>query len=408
MSSLLCLAHFCDTHGPTPLMVTEGLPVGCNSCPQSDNIFVQPSKIGSSTLNTTIGPSALTLSACQNKDKEQGKKVASAFTPPQSPKVTLPHASGVKSNDPGLRWSNNESERKRVSPCDNCALTLPKKTLQEAALASLQNKSPILRTRKLYERVPIQIVDDQSPSKMKATKQMTTSSNKDTCRETNNVSTSAKSYNFNPSVRSHDHYLDYTSTHEPLLPSTFSNVRQSCLRTLSCETLPPSTQSKISHSDPYSSAYSNSNFSLTASAGGPIFFGDPLAGYTIAYTFRIPDANVRGRSRVYALMALTSKREHAAMQAFSYLSTAFRELAQWILTLAELELERNEALKCPTKSGQPLSSFLNDCRKGLHEGGKLILKNRSLAEVVGMPDFFIELHSRFVRLLAEISFLTRF
>ncbi|KAF7552101.1 hypothetical protein G7Z17_g4562 [Cylindrodendrum hubeiense] len=33
MSSLqLCLAHYCDLHGPTPLMVTEGLPASCTVC----------------------------------------------------------------------------------------------------------------------------------------------------------------------------------------------------------------------------------------------------------------------------------------------------------------------------------------------------------------------------------------
>ncbi|KFX86522.1 hypothetical protein V490_09044, partial [Pseudogymnoascus sp. VKM F-3557] len=32
MTSILCLAHYCDTHGPTPLMVTEELPVPCTTC----------------------------------------------------------------------------------------------------------------------------------------------------------------------------------------------------------------------------------------------------------------------------------------------------------------------------------------------------------------------------------------
>jgi hypothetical protein len=31
------------------------------------------------------------------------------------------------------------------------------------------------------------------------------------------------------------------------------------------------------------------------------------------------------------------------------------------------------------------------------------LKARGLAELVGMPDFFIELHARFVRLLIELG-----
>jgi hypothetical protein len=104
-------------------------------------------------------------------------------------------------------------------------------------------------------------------------------------------------------------------------------------------------------------------------------------------------------------MALSTHRERLAMQTFSFLSAAFRDLAAWIQGLAEAELERSES---PRGGGSnyntPTSSFLSGRNRG--SDGKfagMSLRARGLAELVGMPDFFIELHSRFVRLLVELS-----
>ena len=152
--------------------------------------------------------------------------------------------------------------------------------------------------------------------------------------------------------------------------------------------------------------------SSSTSSGGPIFFGDPVAGYTTAYIFRIPDPNARGRRRVYALMCLSPHREWVAMQAFSFLSTAFTQLAGWIQRLAEEELERSENTSSPRNAEDksfptPTSSFLSG-RSRASDGkfAAMSLKSKGLAELVGMPDFFIELHTKFVRLLIELGLLT--
>ena len=165
------------------------------------------------------------------------------------------------------------------------------------------------------------------------------------------------------------------------------------------------------------STFSNGPSSASTS-GGPIFFGDPLAGYTTAYIFRIPDPNARGRRRVYALMSLSTHRERAAMKTFSYLSSAFRDLAAWIQSLAEAELERAEnATRSPLPGGDdrtgslsnhntPTSAFLSGRNRGMD--GKfagMSLRAKGLAELVGLPDFFIELHAKFVRLLIELSIM---
>ena len=108
------------------------------------------------------------------------------------------------------------------------------------------------------------------------------------------------------------------------------------------------------------------------------------------------------------------------MQTFSFLSTAFRELAAWIQALAEAELDRQEELsraadRSPGGSASvarsatgstPTSSFLSGRSRGPDgKAGGMNLRARGLADLVGLPDFFIELHTHFVRLLVELGML---
>ena len=102
------------------------------------------------------------------------------------------------------------------------------------------------------------------------------------------------------------------------------------------------------------------------------------------------------------------------MQTFSFVSSAFRDLAAWIQGLAEQEIERSENSnslqsgddKSVSSHSTPRSSFLSGRSRG--PDGKfagMSLRARGLAELVGLPDFFFELHARFVRLLVELSVL---
>jgi len=109
-------------------------------------------------------------------------------------------------------------------------------------------------------------------------------------------------------------------------------------------------------------------------------------------------------------MALSTHHERLAMQTFSLLSAAFRDLAAWIQGLAEMELDRSEpALSSPrpessTAYSTPTSSFFSGRNRG--PDGKfagMSLRAKGLAELVGLPDFFIELHTKFVRLLIELG-----
>ena len=116
------------------------------------------------------------------------------------------------------------------------------------------------------------------------------------------------------------------------------------------------------------------------------------------------------------------------------LSQVFRELAAWVQSLAEIEAERcdcenlsqystpgggsgysaglREARANSVNGGnEPRSSFLSGRQSGFQEGGLggmggiRGVRSRGLAELVGQPDFFLQLHVKFVEILARLRFL---
>jgi len=517
----LCLAHYCDLHGPTPLMVTEGLPVGCRQC--SDDNVDTVNRSYSSTMPTShpsasdamrklnlnspqSSPAPSSHSEGKNPTKERSEKTISSSaaarvtsksattleTPPHSPH--RPSAgfqdSGTNANglqrDSSFRRTYDDTVTRRANPCQNCALTLPKRQDGNSSeKGRSEGAGPTLRTRAPYARVIGSSSRDMSPPS--SNPQSSTTSDvedeeqpADTHRPAHQRRPTASTTRSSTSSRSnnatHTHYLDYTSTHEPLISNTYSIVRESCLRTLSFETLPRRPHATYSNNGPtspvsamppmynvpagaYGSGYvTSAPTPQSAAAGGPIFFGDPLAGYTTAYIFRISDVHARGRKRVYAFLALSTHRERLAMKTFSFISAAFRDLAAWIQDLAEaeaeLEREREESRSgvaainaayggsagsggfgnggphdgsvglggglgggvtiTPDRetSRNNESSFLTGASRGQglvqRMGGSMgpggfAPKARGLAELVGLPDFFIELHARFVKLLLELG-----
>ncbi|KAK4192182.1 folliculin [Podospora australis] len=497
MTSILCLAHYCDLHGPTPLMVTEGTPVPCNVCyddelhgrsrsgpdrPRSGARMAQESAQATTAITDALrrmnftGPQQRSTSLPATELEAQSHRAAlrrsaqaasataapsgSAIeTPPQSPRLAPgSNAQQQKSRqDSGFRKTYDDYVTRRAGPCDNCALTLPKLQpgSKSGGVESRPERGPTLRSK-----APCALVYGGANTSSPPTSQSSSSvasedeSNSNRPRPSHRRTATAVSVTSRSSESSsltnmnvHNHYLEYISTHEPLAASSFSIVRASCLRTLSLETLPrpPPT----SHASPLSAlstpcaspstpAFVTTHSAGNAASGGPIFFGDPATGYTTAYIFRIPDVHARGHKRVYAFLALSTHRERLAMKTFGFITKAFQDMAAWIQQLAEAEAERIQAESSGSNASSPIlpgpgygsfpepaappvslagaaatsaSSFLMggmggglSRRMGAGFGSSAVtLKQRGLAELVGLPDFFIELHARFVKLLLELG-----
>ncbi|KAL0636314.1 hypothetical protein Q9L58_004771 [Maublancomyces gigas] len=178
-------------------------------------------------------------------------------------------------------------------------------------------------------------------------------------------------------ANTHTHQLTYISTRAPSVPSRYSTLRQACVRTLSCELIPAQT--------------------------GPIMFGDPLAGYTIAYVFRLPDPKARGGRRSYALVCICPDQK-IVVSSWKYVVKAFESLVHRIKFLAA---------KKQTEDAQ-VSPLLNNSFSSIaSRGPEGFLRRRppgesgfgsqkGLAELVGREELFVEMHMCFVKLLGGL------
>lgn len=121
------------------------------------------------------------------------------------------------------------------------------------------------------------------------------------------------------------------------------------------------------------------------------------------------------------------------MQAFGLLSKAFRELASWIQWLAEAENDKlDNAIVSGTSDGTrrgsdqgSVSSNFGGSTGSMVSGGSFggsfggggmgrhrystgggyssSPRNRGLADLVGRPDIFLDLHAKFVSLAAQLT-----
>lgn len=187
----------------------------------------------------------------------------------------------------------------------------------------------------------------------------------------------------------HTHILTYLSLRGPPNPADYALLRRSSIRTLSCELLPRGL------------------------SAGPICFGDSVAGYTIAYIFRLPDPMARGKRRSYALVALAGKDAGRAFRACPVIWRAFGRIASSIVNAAERfqeeEKKREEQNSPGSRPGgrqyTPVSSFLTG--RAMDPTGQPRrlgqIRARNLAEIVGNEYIFTELHAHFVALLQQLG-----
>lgn len=164
----------------------------------------------------------------------------------------------------------------------------------------------------------------------------------------------------------------------------FSTLRRATVRTLSGEQLPRGQTS------------------------GPLWFGDPTAGYTIAYVFRLADSHARGRQRYYALLALAGSDMQRAFEACMVIWNLFEQIAMHIVHMAEEVASRSAEDAIPPDNGQitPISSFLTGRTMdpdGFPRRSAAKVRANSIAELVDNENFFCELHMTFVGILQELG-----
>lgn len=133
-------------------------------------------------------------------------------------------------------------------------------------------------------------------------------------------------------------------------------------------------------------------------------FGDPLAGYTIAYVFRLPDSKARGGRRSYALLCICPDQK-IVVSSWKYVVAAFESLVHRIQCLgAKKQTEDAQVSPLLNNSFSSIASrgpegFLR--RRPPGESG-FGASQKGLAELVGREELFVEVHMCFVKLLGGL------
>ncbi|KAL8828008.1 MAG: hypothetical protein Q9191_002845 [Dirinaria sp. TL-2023a] len=369
----ISLAHFCENDGPTSIVCTQVLPV---SCPCSSLASVS-SSIGD--LGAPALPHPVTFQRSGNKRSSStgpdSRDLDEALAEHAHAALHLQHH--PVSQDDRPRSQSSDSQRRRAykvlgddGGCASCTMSIPEKIrskLPSGAPGSpgpngkSKDSSPVLRSREAVHACGSDHSDSGTDEDLSPHQ-----SSPDTWASDTSMSSC------------HTHTLEFVTTSKPMRPNTYSILRRASIRTLSCEQLPRG---------------------LTA---GRLFFGDPVAGYVIAYKFRLTDAYARGRQRHYALLALAGYDPGRAFKATSTIWRSFERIATRIIHNSE-KTQRNS--QSPTNEKQkavPISSFLTQRTMdpdGFPRRGGAVMRPRGLAEIVGNDLFFAELHRSFVGLL---------
>lgn len=166
-----------------------------------------------------------------------------------------------------------------------------------------------------------------------------------------------------------DAEVSYVSLQRPHHRDVFSMIRQSCIRSLSCEVCP--------------------------GREGPMFFGDAQQGYAISYTFYIKDNQARGFKRLYSILVV--------MMDKIYLLNSWPFLVKHIETVVNHLKEKadgvyeEEKVKFPQRHIR-LAGSVNPKTYIQHRGGAN-KPARSLNELTDDRNVFKILHLAFVWIL---------
>ncbi|KAJ5574177.1 Folliculin [Penicillium hispanicum] len=361
MDFLLSLTHFCEVHGPTSILCSQVLPFSCTQCHPD----AEPA------------PGSASSSPRQSSSPEPRTNA----TDSKSPKIE-DHPYFLRPQPASPEERHNRVGGSDGDTCASCSLSLPEgvsKQLPSGTPGSRDSKgnagSPVLRSREVVYSCGnshSDVDDDTSDPHMHAS-----------------PPDSLHSSSVASDASCHTHILTYLSQHGPPNPADYALLRRSSIRTLSCELLPRGLSS------------------------GPLCFGDSVAGYTIAYIFRLPDPMARGKRRSYALVALAGKDAGRAFRACPVIWRAFGRIASSIVSAAERfqeEEKRREEKNSPSvKPGgrqyTPVSSFLTG--RAMDPAGQPRrlgqIRARNLAEIVGNEYIFAELHAHFVALLQQLG-----
>jgi hypothetical protein len=374
----LSLTHFCEVHGPKSILCTQVLPLECAICLPPHPILHSQSSDDSFTTrvhSSSSGDESFHPSALQRTETNttlptdfSGASTSIDSEPPSPTLERHPFYQNLRNNfGPQFKYGRAQGDT-----CSSCSFTVPKniaEKLPAGAPGCLQpdgkplNGAPVLRSREV-----VCLGEDRQPDSPKPSSSYGSKASSIQSR---------RSSHHPPTC--HDHTLTYLTAKSPESPTSYTTLRAAVIRTLSCEVLP------------------------RGMSDGPLCFGDPTTGYTIAWVFRLTDPVARGRRRAYAFVALAGRDTARAFRACPMVWEAFAAVAKGIETKAQLYQEAGKVRDEPANGRDytPVSSFLTQrvTDPDGHPRGTRSVPPRSLADIVGDEHIFTYLHQYFVAVL---------
>lgn len=169
----------------------------------------------------------------------------------------------------------------------------------------------------------------------------------------------------------HEARVSYASSQYPHHPQVFSMVRQSCIRSLSCEVCP--------------------------GREGPIFFGDDQSGYVLSHTFYLKDSEARGLQRWYSITVSMMDKIYL-LNSWPFLVKHIRETIDELQEKANRVYEAEEA-KCPPRATRLNSTMSIVTPTNFRRERSANSPARSLVQLCNDKNIFKHLHMSFTWIL---------
>lgn len=386
----ISLAHFCENDGPTSVLCTEVVKAPCPACPsdRSDASSIRNCAGADKEENEAFRKRSVgrpSTAGCE-QEVDEGTFHMADLEEAIKADATAPTSAAQEVHDK-TRNNHLQDDQDKVNPlakqdggCLSCSISLPEETISRLPSWAPgsprkdgmgRNGGPIMRTT---ERVCAHWTQQVGLEAEAAAE----------CKFHHSSPQSFESATSTSSCYPHEYI--YWTTSSPWAPNTYSILRRSTIRTLSCEQI---------------------HRGLTY---GALAFTDPVDGYTVAFKFRLKDPYARGSQRHYALIALMGKNPTHEHRSTAIIWRVFEEIARKLMARAENVIQQGKTAgngrggRKPPMSG---SSFLTgraaDPDGFPRRNGGLHIRARGLAEMVGDELIFAHLHREFTCLLQTLG-----
>lgn len=176
----------------------------------------------------------------------------------------------------------------------------------------------------------------------------------------------------------HDLRISYVSSQFPYHRKIRDYVRQACIRSLSCEVSPGSTQN-----------------------GGAVFFSDETNGWAmLSHTFTMKDAKARGFQHWYSLVVVTFD-TRCLLDSYEYFVSCLLAIIRRLQTKASAVFESEQSTSVHRNATAGRASYLPSGFLRKRTGGTVETTSRPLTTLTGDPRIFKKLHRYLVWMMRQ-------